>query len=219
MYPVPNLCVPKGTITKNWTKAPWTRFIFVTWLLMASYSNAHFVNHWAIDVIGDRQNADIIAKESGCENKGMYKFRFYIFVVRDFYLPHSTVINAVLLYPILFVLGAIIENTNTYLLECHLDQKRSANSHSEVHAELSSHRFVSLAEQQKVLSRKKRDLMGWEIGREKRQFGQFGGNWGGMRQPMGQHSRTKTVQTPQENYVDLMHLNDNRSAVVLFDVI
>ena len=58
-----------------------------------------------------------------------------------------------------FFSGVIIENT--YLLTCHHVRRRSTETHDQVHQEISSHAKVRFADQQKVLSRKKRQL--WRI--------------------------------------------------------
>ena len=135
-----------------------TRTILVT-LLIVSQSTAHYMNQWAIDVVGgSNEDAAKIAKDTGCENRGV-----------------------------------IIENT--YLFECHHVEKRSVEPHSSLQAELTSHHLVSSADQQKILSRKKRQL---------NFFGQMSRGMG-MRMPQRQQ-----VQQASTNFIDLMHLNDDR---------
>ena len=101
--------------------------------------------------------------------------------------------------PGIFFSGHIVDNI--YLLECHHIEKRSTEPHHEVHSEIKSHRLVKSADQQKTLTRKKRQIMG---------FGGFGGNQ--YQQQMGASRRQKSQQNyaPQEHYVDLKHMNDDR---------
>ena len=68
---------------------------------------------------------------------------------------------------------------NTYQFTCHAIRKRSI--HSEHHTGLNNHGSVKHVEQQKVLSRKKRQLF-----------------------------RLNTPAPPQLHFEDLLHLNDNR---------
>ena len=96
---------------------------------------------------------------------------------------------------ITYISGVIIENM--YLLECHHIEKRSIEPHHNFHTELTSHRLVKFAEQQKILSRKKR---------------QFNNMWRQFQQPFQRPQTFQRQQMPaaQENYIDLMHLNDPR---------
>lgn len=74
---------------------------------------------------------------------------------------------------------------NTYLLTCHHVRRRSTDPHEESHAEISSHEKVKFADQQKVLSRRKRQL--WRIPQQNLAGG-------------GQHV----------DFEDLSHFNDPR---------
>ena len=77
-----------------------------------------------------------------------------------------------------------------YLLECHHIKKRSTEPHLDFHTELTSHRLVRSAQQQKLLSRKKRQLNMWRS----------------FQQPF----QRQQIPQAQANYIDLMHLNDDR---------
>ena len=74
---------------------------------------------------------------------------------------------------------------NTYLLKCHHVRSRSTVPHVEVHAEISTHPFVKLADQQIIKSRQKRQL------------------WGLPQQPVIQPSE----------FENLAHFNDQRYTV------
>ena len=82
--------------------------------------------------------------------------------------------------------GLVIENT--YLLKCHHVRSRSTVPHVEVHAEISTHPFVKLADQQIIKSRQKRQL------------------WGLPQQPVIQPSE----------FENLAHFNDQRYTVHSF---
>ena len=73
---------------------------------------------------------------------------------------------------------------DTYLLEHSRVTKRSADPHDAVHTEVSEHPSVSWAEQQRVLSRKKRQL------------------WMGRPRP--------PTLPPPEHYENDLNLNDER---------
>ena len=83
-----------------------------------------------------------------------------------------------------------------YHLECHHIEKYSIEPHHAFHSNLTSHRLVRSAEQQKILSRKKRQLNMWQLN-------QF------QPQPY-RRPKPQTIQTDQAHYDDLMHLNDDR---------
>ena len=82
-----------------------------------------------------------------------------------------------------------------YHLECHHIEKYSIEPHHAFHSNLTSHRLVRSAEQQKILSRKKRQLNMWQLNQFQQPY----------RRPQSQQ-----VQQAQANYIDLMHLNDDR---------
>ena len=94
------------------------------------------------------------------------------------------------------VTGFIVENM--YLLECHHIQKRSVEPHHELHSKLISHRLVRSAEQQKLLSRRKR------------QVNMFGSQYSPFQQFQQPYRRPQPQQQAQANYIDLMHINDDR---------
>lgn len=83
-----------------------------------------------------------------------------------------------------------------YLFECHNIEKRSSEPHHNFHTQLTSHKSVRSAEQQKVLSRKKRQMSMWPS----------------MQQFQQPYRRQQVPATAQANYIDLMHLNDDRWA-------
>jgi len=88
--------------------------------------------------------------------------------------------------------GIILENT--YLLTCHHVTRRSVDPHEQVHQEISSHEKVKFADQQKVLSRKKRQL--WRIPQQ-----QFG------KKPFMQQQQPSQSH---QDFEDLSHFNDQR---------
>ena len=96
----------------------------------------------------------------------------------------------------LFIIFAGIILENTYLLTCHHVTRRSVDPHDQVHQEISSHEKVKFADQQKVLSRKKRQL--WRIPQQ-----QFG------KQPFMQQQQPSQSH---QDFEDLSHFNDQRYA-------
>ena len=97
----------------------------------------------------------------------------------------------------IFIIFAGIILENTYLLTCHHVTRRSADPHDQVHQEISSHEKVKFADQQKVLSRQKRQL--WRIPQQ-----QFGGKQPFMQQQQPSQSH--------QDFEDLSHFNDQRYA-------
>ena len=106
------------------------------------------------------------------------------------------------------ILGHIVDNI--HLLECHHIQKRSTEPHHEHHSKIESHRLVKSADQQKVLTRKKRQLnmFGGSQGMFGGQYG--GGQYGGQDPLTARRQKSQQNYAPQEHYVDLKHLNDDR---------
>ena len=80
--------------------------------------------------------------------------------------------------------------SDTFLLTCHRISKRSTGAH--FHADIERHPNVAEAEQQRVLSRKKRQLWPPQM----------------LRRPP--HPRGPQNYPPQDHYEDLLHLNDQR---------
>jgi len=92
---------------------------------------------------------------------------------------------------------------DVHLIRCPHVQKRSVDPHDETHRDILSHPHVEWAEQQKVLSRKKRQL--WRTPQQQQQQ---------MFQQPQMHQQQQQQQQPvvphDSFFVDLVHLNDNR---------
>ena len=91
-----------------------------------------------------------------------------------------------------------------HLIQCPHVKRRSVDPHDDVHSEIISHPDVAWAEQQKVLSRKKRQL--WRMPQQQQQQQQMF--------QMPPHQQQQQQQQPivphDSSFIDLVHLNDNR---------
>ena len=106
---------------------------------------------------------------------------------------------------LLFLSGAIFDDV--HLIQCPHVKKRSVEPHDDAHKVIMSHPDVAWAEQQKVLSRKKRQL--WRMPQQQQQQQQQM-----FQMPPHQQQQQQQQQQPivphDSSFIDLVHLNDNR---------
>jgi len=104
------------------------------------------------------------------------------------------------------LLYQVIPGDDYYNFQCHHVHKRSADPHDGVHQSLDEHEHVHHVEQQKVLSRRKRQWMGYG--------NQLGGGFGGGLYNQQQQWRMPQKQTPAIDpntpFDNPMHFNDPR---------
>jgi len=125
-----------------------------------------YTNTWAAECPGGAEDAEQVAKDTGCKHD-----------------------------------GEIIPGSKIYQFTCHHVRRRDVTVHEEVHASIENHKHVGYAEQQVVLSRKKRT-----------------GQWGQYSQYMQpQQWRLPPQKAPQNEYIDpnavfdnFVHLQDPR---------